>query len=245
MIIFVEDKTHFLFFNILLFQGREKTRSWQTGGFGAAVHIRRLVAHLCARRLSDDYIKGYSVNTFLWPNGNVTVSIKVKLTWQGWIANFTVHSQQPMWWRHLIFASKNIVLTTTAGTMWEWKDECWQLETHSVWADWQWRGEVFSLCLHVLLPGESLSPGSQVTVLTQQFLSDQTGKCLFSWPGIPISVVILSINYEKNKVQLWVDCPGKYTKTFIEATKKYQVLQTEMLKWLYSRQSLDILFLAQ
>lgn len=60
---------------------QEETKSWNTGGFGAA-----------ARRLSDDHIKGNSVNTFLCKNGNVSGSITVKLTQRG----FTRHSPHPV-----------------------------------------------------------------------------------------------------------------------------------------------------
>lgn len=108
----------------------EETRSWQTGGFSAAIRITRLMARLRAVRLSDDHIKGNSVNTFLCTNGK-TGSIKIKFTWRGWIANLTGHSHQPAWthlrWLHLIFPTKNtasslahnttIVLKSTAGTV--------------------------------------------------------------------------------------------------------------------------------
>lgn len=127
-----------------------------------AVQVTRLMARVRARRLSDDHIKGNSVNTFLCMNGNVNGSVKVKLTRRG---KAGLHSHQPACWLHLIFPTKNTASSLAHNTTSvdvhsrngeKMKGDSWKL----AWSQLRDRGEVnsflcVSMCSFQLSPGHS------------------------------------------------------------------------------------------
>lgn len=141
--------------------------------------------------------------------------------------------------------SPTIVLTSTAGTVKRWRLTVGNSLSMSWVTAAKWALFFVSSC------------AASRWVLVSRQPSHSSYTVVSSWPNWEMSLFLTwhphfcchfwNKLWKKNKVQLWVDCPGKYIKTFTEATKKSKCIKPFRWKCWHdcTVQSLDILFLAQ